>query len=138
MRIGELAKRAGTTARAVRFYEAQGLLDPAERAANGYREYGEGDLRLVSEILSLQAAGLSLEETRPFVACLRAGHEAGDDCADSVAVYRRKIAELDAVAARLAEVRAGLVDLLSDALAREPGPCRVDAGRIGAVGPTAE
>ena len=130
MRIGELAKRAGTTTRALRFYESQGLLDPAERAVNGYREYGERDLRLVSEILSLQAAGLSLEETRPFVACLRAGHEAGDDCADSVEVYRLKVAELDALAARLAEVRAGLVAKLADALAREPGPCRVDVGRI--------
>ncbi|WP_141996312.1 MerR family transcriptional regulator [Amycolatopsis cihanbeyliensis] len=124
MRIGELARRAGTTTRALRFYEAQGLL-PARRSANGYREYDEEDLRLVSEILMLQAAGLSLDDTRPFVECLRAGHDAGDACADSVEVYRRRLAEVDACLERLNAVRAGLLTKLARALVRQPGPCRV-------------
>src|SRR5215207_5291950 len=66
MRIGELAERVGTSTRALRHYEAQGLLR-ARRDANGYRDYGEDDLRLVEEIRSLQAIGFTLEETRPFV-----------------------------------------------------------------------
>ena len=37
MRIGELAERAGTTAKTLRFYEEQGLLPPAERTPSGYR-----------------------------------------------------------------------------------------------------
>jgi DNA-binding transcriptional MerR regulator len=77
MRIGELVKRAGTTTLALRFYESQGLL-AARRSTNGYREYSEEDFRLVNEILALQAVGLSLDDTRPFVECLRAGPEAGD------------------------------------------------------------
>ncbi|KAA9148950.1 MerR family transcriptional regulator [Amycolatopsis acidicola] len=124
MRIGELARRAGTTTRALRFYEAQGLL-PARRAANGYREYGEEDLRLVSEIQTLQAVGFSLDDTRPFVDCLRAGHESGDSCADSIEVYERKLAEVDACLARLSEVRTSLLAKLAGALHREPGPCTV-------------
>jgi DNA-binding transcriptional MerR regulator len=36
MRIGELAERAGTTTRTLRYYESRGLL-PARRAVNGYR-----------------------------------------------------------------------------------------------------
>ena len=39
MRIGELAERAGTTAKTLRFYEEQGLLPPAERTPSGYRDY---------------------------------------------------------------------------------------------------
>ncbi|PXY27500.1 MerR family transcriptional regulator [Prauserella muralis] len=124
MRIGELARRAGTTPRALRFYESQGLLT-SRRAANGYRDYDEADLRLVSEILALQATGLSLDETRPFVECLRSGHEAGDSCADSIEVYERKIAEVDACLDRLSAVRAGLVAKLAAALERQPDPCRV-------------
>ncbi|ASO21156.1 DNA-binding transcriptional MerR regulator [Actinoalloteichus hoggarensis] len=124
MRIGELARRAGTTTRALRFYESQGLL-AAPRAANGYREYGEEDARLLDEILTLQAVGLSLDETRPFVACLRAGHEAGDACADSIEVYQRKLAEVDACLERLEAVRSGLLTKLDAALARQPDPCRV-------------
>ncbi|RZQ61944.1 MerR family transcriptional regulator [Amycolatopsis suaedae] len=124
MRIGELAQRAGTTTRALRFYESQGLLR-ARRAANGYREYGEDDVRLVNEIRALQASGLSLDETRPFVDCLRSGHDAGDACADSIEVYERKLAEVDACIARLTALRTGLHTKLTAAMARQPDPCRV-------------
>jgi DNA-binding transcriptional MerR regulator len=79
MRIQELAVRAGTTTRTLRYYEAQGLL-PVDRSANGYRRYDEFHVRLVREIRSLQAIGFSLEEVRPFVECLLTGHESGDEC----------------------------------------------------------
>ena len=124
MRIGELAKRAGITTRALRFYEAQGLLG-GRRAPNGYREYDENDVLLVSEIRTLQAIGLTLEDTRPFVECLRAGHETGDACADSIAVYRRKLAEVEACIDRLSAVRTDLMTKLAAAIARRPGPCEV-------------
>lgn len=117
MRIGEIAERVGTSTRALRHYEATGLLR-ARRDANGYRDYGEDDVRLVTEIRSLLAIGFTLEETRPFVDCLRAGHETGDACPDSVAVYRRKLADVDAYLDRLNEIRAQL----TDALARHPQP----------------
>ncbi|MEU4830263.1 MerR family transcriptional regulator [Streptosporangium sp. NPDC023615] len=94
MRIGELARRAGVSPRALRYYEQQGLIS-ARRSSNGYREYGEADLRLVSEIRSLLAVGFTLDDARPFVACLRAGHDSGGSCPESVAVYRRKLAEID-------------------------------------------
>jgi DNA-binding transcriptional MerR regulator len=118
MRIGELASRAGTTTRALRFYEAQGLLT-TRRSANGYRDYGEDDIRLVTEILALQTLGLSLDETRPFVECLRAGNEAGDVCPSSIEVYRRKLAEVDACLERLGAIRDGLVAKLHNAENRE-------------------
>ncbi|MFD7624552.1 MerR family transcriptional regulator [Streptomyces sp. NPDC059851] len=104
MRIGELAERAGTSTRTLRYYESRGLL-PSRRSPNGYRTYDEDDLRLLRQIRTLQDFGFDLEETRPFVECLRAGHPAGDSCPASLAVYRRKLAELDALIGRLAEVR---------------------------------
>ncbi|MEV7120386.1 MerR family transcriptional regulator [Kitasatospora griseola] len=104
MRIGELAQRAGTTTRALRYYESRGLL-PARRGGNGYRAYDEEDLRLLRQIRVLQDFGFELEETRPFVECLQAGHPAGDSCPASLEVYRAKLAELDAMVARLTEVR---------------------------------
>ncbi|WUS99327.1 MerR family transcriptional regulator [Streptomyces sp. NBC_00708] len=104
MRIGELAERAGTTTRTLRYYESRGLL-PARRAVNGYRTYGESDLRLIQQIRTLQDFGFDLEETRPFVECLRAGHPAGDACPGSLAVYRRKLGELDRLIEQLRAVR---------------------------------
>jgi DNA-binding transcriptional MerR regulator len=122
MRIGELARTAGTTTRALRYYEAQGLLE-APRTSNGYREYDESHLRLVREIQTLQAVGFALEDTRPFVECLLAGNASGDSCPDSVATYRRKIAEVDACMARLAEVRAVLADKLTKAVQQREEAC---------------
>ncbi|MFD5163982.1 MerR family transcriptional regulator [Streptomyces hawaiiensis] len=104
MRIGELAARAGTTTRTLRYYESRGLL-PARRTGNGYRTYDESDLRLLRQIRTLQDFGFDLEETRPFVECLRAGHPEGDSCPASLAVYRRKLDELDSLIGQLTGVR---------------------------------
>ncbi|MFJ9714378.1 MerR family transcriptional regulator [Streptomyces sp. NPDC101213] len=40
MRIGELARRTGISARMLRYYEEQGLITP-QRGDNGYRDYDE-------------------------------------------------------------------------------------------------
>ncbi|MCQ9178225.1 MerR family transcriptional regulator [Streptomyces sp. IBSBF 2953] len=105
MRIGELAARAGTTTRTLRYYESRGLLS-ARRNHNGYRTYDEDDLKLLRQIRTLQDFGFDLEETRPFVECLRAGHPEGDSCPASLAVYRRKLSELDELIGELRAVRA--------------------------------
>jgi DNA-binding transcriptional MerR regulator len=123
MLIGELAGRAGTTTRALRYYEAHGLL-LAQRSANGYRVYDEAELRVVHEIRALLAVGFALDDIRPFVACLRAGNSSGDVCPDSVAVLRRKLAEVDACIGRLGAVRRRLHAQLAHAMAsREEKTC---------------
>ncbi|KQX47398.1 MULTISPECIES: MerR family transcriptional regulator [unclassified Streptomyces] len=130
MRIGELAERAGTTTRALRYYESRGLLT-ARRTEQGYRTYDEDDLRLLQQIRTLQDFGFELEETRPFVDCLRAGHPAGDSCPASIAVYRRKVAELDGLIEQLRAVRAEVGAQLLRAEAELPyGPeprCELEA-----------
>lgn len=52
MRIGEPARRAGVSTRALRYYEQRGLIR-SRRSANGYREYDESDVRIVAEIRAL-------------------------------------------------------------------------------------
>jgi DNA-binding transcriptional MerR regulator len=125
MRIGELAERAGTTTRTLRYYESLGLLPPAGRSGNGYRSYDEEHVRLLEQIRTLQDFGFGLEETRPFVECLRAGHPAGDTCAASLEIYRRKLAELDACVERLQEVRAQVAAQLARAELEAAGSAAV-------------
>lgn len=120
MRIGELAERAGTTTRTLRYYESRGLL-PARRSGNGYRTYDEDDVRLLEQIRTLQDFGFDLEETRPFVECLRSGHPAGDSCPASLDVYRRKLGELDALIGELTAVREQVGTQLVRAEAAIPG-----------------
>ncbi|MCX5560874.1 MerR family transcriptional regulator [Streptomyces sp. NBC_00038] len=136
MRIGELAARAGTSTRTLRYYESRGLL-PARRGENGYRTYEEDDLRLLRQIRTLQDFGFDLEETRPFVECLRAGHPQGDSCPASLEVYRRKLGELDAVIDELVAVRATVGEQLARA-ERARDELAADAGVPGGPEPVCE
>jgi DNA-binding transcriptional MerR regulator len=122
MLIGELAERAGTSTRTLRYYEAHGLVR-AQRSANGYRVYDEAELRVVHEIRGLLAVGFGLDDIRPFVACLRAGNTSGDVCPDSVLVLRRKLAEVDACIDELGAVRQQLHTQLTHAIAHREERC---------------
>ncbi|NKY88136.1 MerR family transcriptional regulator [Nocardia veterana] len=104
MLIGELADRAGTSARAVRYYEQHGLVRP-RRSANGYRVYDEQELEIVRKIRALLELGFDLADVRPFVTCVRSGHRSADECPESVESLRRKLIEVDAAIDRLAAVR---------------------------------
>lgn len=61
MRIGELARRTGTTPKALRLYEARGLLGTVARAGS-YRQYGEQDVVQVQLIRQAQALGFRLSQ----------------------------------------------------------------------------
>ncbi|MDH6139230.1 DNA-binding transcriptional MerR regulator [Kitasatospora sp. GP30] len=69
MRIGELARATGTTARALRHYEQAGLIR-SERADNGYRDYDGQAATRVRNIRHLLDAGLTLEDVSAFATCL--------------------------------------------------------------------
>jgi MerR family transcriptional regulator, repressor of the yfmOP operon len=64
LRIGELARRVGTTPRTIRYYEELGLLTgSAQRPAGGHRLYGEDDVTHLRELIRLrELLGLTLEE----------------------------------------------------------------------------
>jgi len=115
MRISEVARRAGVTTKSVRYYESMGLVT-SRRLANGYRDYDEHQARLVAEVRALSRLGMRLEQTRPFVDCLVAGHDSGDDCPDSIATYRRAIADMTGRIEELEARRSALIALLDTAL----------------------
>ncbi len=87
MRIGDVAKAAGTTTRTVRYYEEIGLLPRAdEREAGQHRVYTAADLERLRELLRLRdLLGVSLEELRELVeaedarAALRTEFRASED-----------------------------------------------------------
>ncbi|MFI5930736.1 MerR family transcriptional regulator [Actinoplanes sp. NPDC051494] len=130
MRVGELARRTGTTVRALRYYEAAGLVVP-RRLGNGYREYEPIAERMVAQIRELTALGLTVQETRPFVESLADGNDRPDACDAALATYRSAITELqrrigqltaqrEALDARL-DAAAGEVVKLGDAGIHDPG-----------------
>ena len=73
-RVGDLAKKLGKTARALRFYEQLGLLLPQARTPAGYRLYSEDALIQVQWIEQLQGMGFSLGDIKKFLEGLDQAH----------------------------------------------------------------
>ena len=114
MRIGEVARAAGTTPRAIRYYEQQGLL-PADRTANGYRVYSPGAVLRVRNIRRLLALGFSTEEAHAFLPCLDRDMDGGVFCSASVETIEHKIAVLDGEISALTDMRDRLTSALRSA-----------------------
>jgi len=129
LRIGDLAKRAGTTPRTIRYYEELGLLpSAAERDAGRHRMYSEEDVERLEQLLRLKdLLGLTLDELRDVVERedarnalrreLRHGTpsrarreeilgEALEHIGHQLALVARRRAKLDALEAELEERRA--------------------------------
>jgi DNA-binding transcriptional MerR regulator len=65
--IGELARRTGVSAKAIRHYESIGLLPRPLRAANGYRRYGIADVNRLLLLHRIRLLGVSLAEAKPLL-----------------------------------------------------------------------
>ncbi|MER7703152.1 MerR family transcriptional regulator [Kitasatospora sp. NPDC097605] len=115
MRIGELARLTGVSTRLLRYYEEQGLLEPARTAA-GYREYGEGDTVRVRQIRSLLSAGLSTRVIAQILPCATGPIPALLACPDLLDTLRGELAELDARIDELSRSRDALAGYLDAAV----------------------
>jgi len=71
--IGQLAQRVGLRPSALRYYEAEGLLEPADRSEAGYRLYAPQAADTVRLIQRAQRLGFSLAEIRALLTAWRAG-----------------------------------------------------------------
>lgn len=68
MKIGELARRTGTQAVTIRYYEKEGLLRRPERTEGNYRLYGEADVERLHFIRRCRLHGMDLNEIRDLLA----------------------------------------------------------------------
>jgi DNA-binding transcriptional MerR regulator len=97
LRIGEVAKLAGTTPRTIRYYEEIGLLPVAGgREPGAHRTYAEPDVERLTELLRLKdLLGISLEELKELVEAEGARAELRREWHDGVEdpVRRREILE---------------------------------------------
>ncbi|MBI3561708.1 MAG: heavy metal-responsive transcriptional regulator [Gammaproteobacteria bacterium] len=106
--IGQVAKQAGVTVEALRFYEKQGLLTPAERTAAGYRYYEAEVVRRVRFIQRAKALGFALKQVAELLN-LRQSRQTS--CAEVKRVAQGKMADIDQKLADLQQMRAGLARL---------------------------
>jgi MerR family copper efflux transcriptional regulator len=109
MRIGELARRSGIPATALRYYEQLGLLPEPGRTESGYRVYSEEAADRLAFIRAAQAVGLTLAEVRQVLGVRDAGEAPCRVVTDLIehrhAEVKDKIAQLRRLERELAALR---------------------------------
>lgn len=123
MLIGELSARTGVGAHLLRYYEAQGLLEP-RRGANGYRSYDEDAVLTVAQIRRLLEAGLSTEDIAFLLPCATGTGPDLEPCPELVHMLRARLRGLDERIEALTQSRDALdryLDATEQALT-QPGP----------------
>ena len=109
MTIGEVARRSGVAASALRFYEERGLI-ASERAGSGHRRYPRPVLRRVAFIVFAQRVGLTLEEIGAELAKLPP--ERAPTRRDWSRLSRTWTSRIDDRIAELERLRAGLTECI--------------------------
>lgn len=120
MRIGDLAVRAGLTAKTIRFYEQAGLMPEPPRTTAGYRDYPPGALARLSFIRHAQAAGFTLAEIRGILAIRDSGQA---PCEHVTSLITRHLAQVNRRIADLTAARTALAALQRRAAATDPASC---------------
>ena len=108
--IGEVAKRSGASRKALRLYEAAGILPAPRRTQSGYRVYSSEALDLLAFVRQAQRLGFTLDEIKEIVAIKRAGRA---PCLHVRELVQRKAEELNQRLLDLTTVRNGLRALLN-------------------------
>lgn len=114
MRIGELSRRSGVKAHQLRYYEAQGLLEP-DRTAAGYRSYAPADLVKVKQIRHLLSAGLSTEDIAYLLPCATGEAPALPGCPELLTAMRTRLRRLDGQIDSLTRSRQALAHYIDEA-----------------------
>ncbi len=96
MQIGELAKRAGVSVRAVRYYEELGLIIPTAHSIGGFRLYGDDNLKRLQVINFLKELGLTLVEIKKILLAKKEARGDRETVIYLQEVFREKLGLLEA------------------------------------------
>ena len=120
MLIGDLATRAGLSAKTIRFYEQAGLLPQPPRTAGGYRDYPPSALDRLAFIRHAQAAGFTLADIRGVLAIRDSGQA---PCQHVSVLIGEHLARVERRIAELTRTRDVLKDLQRLAAVTNPADC---------------
>jgi MerR family copper efflux transcriptional regulator len=128
VRIGQAARLTGLSIKAIRYYEAVGLLPPPPRTEARYRIYGEDDVRRLHRLRRAKELGFTLRETGELLNLTDAG------CCTTVrpglrALFDEKMRQIDARIRDLRTLRGALAKYaraLPTATEKDSASCRPD------------
>ncbi|AZI37677.1 putative MerR family transcriptional regulator [Caenibius tardaugens NBRC 16725] len=121
-KIGALAKRTGTNAATIRYYEGIGLLPRPDRQDGNQRRYGDDDVGRLTFIRRCRDFGFSIEQVRTLTSLIqdrsRSCVEARDLAQAHLAAIRAKLRELKALEKSIAQ----FVEVCDAECVGGPGP----------------
>ncbi len=120
MKIGELGRQVGVSAKTIRYYEEIGLLPEPHRAPNGYRDYRDDAVLRLHFIRDAQATGLTLTE---IASILDLRSEGEGTCQHVIELLERHLDDLDRHIVSLQTTRGQLVALTERAKGLNPEEC---------------
>lgn len=92
--LKEMVRGTGNTPRAIRFYEEEGLLQPARRSPAGHRMYEPRELEKLALISDLRKAGFAIHEIKRIFT-MRADRDSAKEAAAEVQLFlTERVAEL--------------------------------------------
>ena len=108
MNIGETASESGVPAKTIRYYESIGLIPPAVRAENGYRNYSPFDIETLKFIQHARRLGFSVKDVGGLLELWR---DKSRTSADVKALALKHISDVEKRIAELQSIRNTLIDL---------------------------
>ncbi len=108
MNIGTVAEKSGVPAKTIRYYESIGLIPPATRAGNGYRNYDRADVETLRFIQRARRLGFSVKDVGGLLGLWWDMQRAS---ADVKALALSHIEEVDRRIAEMESIRRTLIDL---------------------------
>jgi DNA-binding transcriptional MerR regulator len=108
MTVGEVADAVGVSAKAIRLWEAKGLLPDIDRTPGGYRVYDESHLAILRFIHQARTLGMTLADIRRI---LDPEHTGPARCECVARMLDDRIAEIDRTLRTLDQLRRTLLDV---------------------------
>lgn len=122
MNISDAAKTSGLTAKAIRYYERVGLIAPAMRHDNGYRDYSADDIELLKFVQRARSTGFSVEESRLLLQLYQNPERRS---AEVHALVEDKLKHIDEQLNLLQQMRSTLGDWLSTCPGNDNPDCSI-------------
>lgn len=122
MNISEAAKRSGLPAKTIRYYEDTKLIRPATRAANGYRDYSDGDVHKLKFVKHARELGFTVQQCAELLSLY---DDKDRHASDVKAIAAKHLADIDVKLADLSRLRATLSHLVSCCAGDERPDCPI-------------
>lgn len=135
MQINEASSRSRLPAKTIRYYEDAGLLEPAKRRPNGYREYTEKDVHVLRFVRRARSLGFTVQDCRELLSLYK-DHQRSSTSVKAVAM--RRLGEIERKIAELISLQSALTDVINRCHGDDRPDCPILADLAGSAGGNAK